>query len=312
MRAVRDTPDGVTVVDRPEPRGPGHRVDVVASGICGSDLHLLALGPLPFTLGHEFAGRLDDGTAVAIDPSQPCGTCDQCRAGAVHRCRTGAERTLGVAVDGGMAERVLVGDHALVPLPPGLPVEDACLVEPLAVAGHGLRLAAVGPLSRVAVVGGGTIGLAAVAVARGLGVTTLALAARHRHQQDAGERLGASVVGDEEYDVVVEAAGTDTALEQAASRCRPGGLVLFLSTHWSPVAIPGIPALMKELRFRWSYTYGSHPGGRDLDDAAALLARDPVLAATLVTHRFPLDDAAEAFRVAADRAAGAIKVVLEP
>ena len=69
---------------------------------------------------------------------------------------------------------------------------------------------------------------------------------------------------------------------------------------------------MKELAFRWSYTYGEHAGGRDVDDAAVLLARSPEIASTLITHRFPLDDATTAFAVAADRAAGAIKVVLEP
>ena len=145
----------------------------------------------------------------------------------------------------------------------------------------------------------------------GLGADT-GLAARHPHQREAGERLGAAVVDAGEYDVVVEAAGTEAALAQAAELCRPGGLVLFLSTHWGPVPIPGFPALMKELAFRWSYTYGTHPGGRDVDDAAALLARTPTIASTLVTHRFPLDEAPRAFAVAADRAAGAIKVVLEP
>jgi threonine dehydrogenase-like Zn-dependent dehydrogenase len=69
---------------------------------------------------------------------------------------------------------------------------------------------------------------------------------------------------------------------------------------------------MKELGFQWSYTYGAHDHGTDLDDAAALLASDPTIAETLITHRFPIDDAAEAFRVAGDRAAGAIKVALEP
>jgi threonine dehydrogenase-like Zn-dependent dehydrogenase len=69
---------------------------------------------------------------------------------------------------------------------------------------------------------------------------------------------------------------------------------------------------MKELGFRWSFTYGSHPGGRDLDEAAALLAAEPEIARALVTHRFPLEEAPAAFQVAADRAAGAIKVVLEP
>ncbi|HEV2310198.1 MAG TPA: alcohol dehydrogenase catalytic domain-containing protein [Acidimicrobiia bacterium] len=311
MRGVRITADGVRVLDVPEPTGTGVRVDVVSSGICGSDLHLAAMGPLPVTLGHEFSGRLEDGTVVAVDPSRPCGECDQCHAGATHRCRTGAARAVGIGADGGLADAVMVPATALVPLPPGLDGSDACLVEPLAVAVHGLRVGDVGATTRVAVVGGGTIGLAAVAAAAGLGAET-ALAARHPHQRSAGERLGAALVGKGEYDVVVEAAGTEAALAQAADLCRPGGLILFLSTHWGPVAIPGFAALMKELAFRWSYTYGEHAGGRDVDDAAALLARSPAIASTLITHRFPLDDAAAAFAVAADRAAGAIKVVLEP
>ncbi len=311
MRGVRITADGVRLLDVPEPAGTGQRVDVVSSGICGSDLHLAAMGPLPVTLGHEFAGRLDDGTVVAIDPSVPCGECDQCRSGASHRCRTGATRALGIGADGGLADAVVVSPSAVVPLPPGLDGSDACLVEPLSVAVHGLRIGDVGAATRVAVVGGGTIGLAAVAAAVGLGAET-GLAARHPHQRAAGERLGAAAAVDGEYDVVVEAAGTEAALAQAAELCRPGGLVLFVSTHWGPVPIPGIPALMKELAFRWSYTYGEHAGGRDVDDAAALLARSPEIASTLITHRFPLDDATTAFAVAADRAAGAIKVVLEP
>ena len=312
MRAVRATGDGVEVIEAPEPTGPGLRLRVATSGICGSDVHLVELGSLAATPGHEFAGTLDDGTQVAVDPSAPCGACDQCQAGAGHRCRTGPQRAVGVAANGGMADTVLVDEAMLVALPAGLGLADACLVEPLGVAVHGMRIGAVTPDTRVAVVGGGTIGLAAVAAARGLGCADVALVARHVHQQSAGERLGASSRLDEEYDVVIEAAGTESALAEAAARTRPGGTVVSVSTHWRPVTFPGIPALMKELTFRWSYTYGSHPGGRDLDSAAALLARDSEIAATLVTHRFPLEDAREAFRVAADRRAGAIKVVLEP
>jgi threonine dehydrogenase-like Zn-dependent dehydrogenase len=286
-------------------------VSVRAATICGSDLHMLQLGPSPVTIGHEFAGVLADGTPVAIDPSFSCGECDQCTSGTAHRCRVGSTRVLGIGVDGGLADAVNVEARAFVPLPDGLRLEDACLVEPIGVAVHGIRQGGVNGGERVAVVGAGAIGLAVVAAARSL-AGDVGLVARHDTQRAAGERLGAGSVSGE-YDVVIEAAGTESALAEAAELCRPGGTIVFVSTHWAPVAIPGIPALMKELGFRWSYTYGTHHDGhRDLDDAAALLAGDPDIAATLVTHRFPLDDAAEAFRVAADRASGAIKVVLEP
>jgi threonine dehydrogenase-like Zn-dependent dehydrogenase len=310
MRGVRNTERGIEVLEVPDPDGDGVTVRVRSSGICGSDLHMLAYGPLPVTLGHEFAGTLDDGTAVAVDPSVPCGACDQCESGASHRCRTGTDRLLGVGADGGMADAVRVAPSALVPLgsvDPG----DACLVEPLAVAVHGCRIAAVGAETRVAVVGAGAIGLAAVA-ATGAHAGEVGLAARYDHQRTAGERLGATALTTE-YDVVVDAAGTEASLAQAAELCRPGGTVLFLSTHWTPVDIPGLPAMMKELDFRWSYTYGTDDDSqRDVDAAATLLASTPAIADTMITHRFALDDAAEAFRVAADRSEGVIKVVLEP
>jgi len=81
---------------------------------------------------------------------------------------------------------------------------------------------------------------------------------------------------------------------------------------WDPVTIPGVVAMMKEATLRWAFTYAQHAGGRDLDTAAALLARRPEIAAALITHRLPLDDARDAFRIAGERAEGAIKVVLDP
>jgi threonine dehydrogenase-like Zn-dependent dehydrogenase len=88
--------------------------------------------------------------------------------------------------------------------------------------------------------------------------------------------------------------------------------VLVLGLHGGLLPVPGIPALLKELRVVPTITYNRYEGGRDVDDAAQILASDPVIAATMITHRFPLDQAATAFQVAADRANGSIKVVLEP
>lgn len=311
MRAVRNTERGVVVVDV-DPAAPGPDevlVTVGAGSLCGSDLHLLGWGPGPFTLGHEVAGVLPDGTAVAIDPNRSCGACPACAAGRPQLC--GANTILGVSADGGLADAVVCDRRALVPLPPGLTPADACLVEPLAVSVHGLALSGVGAGANVAVVGGGSIGLTAVVAAVDLGCT-VTLEARHPHQVDAGERVGALGPPVAAPDLVVEAAGTQSALDRALDLVAPGGQVLVLATHWAPVTLPPFVAGTKEVVCRWSSMTGHHHGVRDLDRAAALLAADPEIAATLVTHRFPLDDAAEAFRVAADRQAGSIKVVIEP
>jgi threonine dehydrogenase-like Zn-dependent dehydrogenase len=310
VRAVRNTERGIETVEVPAPEGPGSRVRVAGAGICGSDLHLVSFGPMPITLGHEIGGVTDDGTPVAIWPLLPCGSCDRCLAGEVQQCRTVTPRIYGIGRDGGMADEIVVDPSCLVPLPPGLSAADAALVEPLACGLHGIRRAAVQGGQRVAVVGAGPIGLSAVAAARAAGAD-VDLAARHDHQRLAGERLGAGVSPKGEYDTVVDAAGTTSAIATALQLLRPGGTLLLLATYWDAVTFPPL-FTMKEPVLVGSQTHGTDASGRVIDDAAALLGTTPELVDILVTHRFPLDDAAEAFRVAADRRAGAIKVVLEP
>ena len=114
------------------------RVRVRSCGICASDLHLAAWN-LPVTLGHEFAGVLDDGTAVAVQPNVWCGECDRCRAGETQLCRLGADRLHGVSVDGGLADEVIVDRRCLVPLAPSVDPAIGALVEPLAVGTHAAR-----------------------------------------------------------------------------------------------------------------------------------------------------------------------------
>lgn len=311
MRAVRAKDHRVEIVEVPPPAGEGVRVKVAAAGICGSDLHLLAMWPLQATLGHEFAGFLPDGTPVAVEPLAPCGTCAQCVGGEYHRCVQGPAITIGVGRDGGMADECLVPESSLVRLPAGLPVGDACLVEPLAVAVHGLRRGRVGPSDRVAVVGGGAIGLSAVAALGAVGAS-VEIEARHEHQRAAAERLGASAVGDGGYDVVIDAAGTSSSLERCVRLAGPGARMILLGTYWDGMQLNGLELCMKEIDIIPSAMYNRTGPSRDVDTAAAVLASNPEIARSIVTHRFPLDAAGEAFAVAADRASGAIKVVLEP
>lgn len=309
MRAVRSVDGSATVVEAPVPVADWPVLEVAAAGICGSDLGLLDFG-LPVTLGHEIAGTID-GRTYCVEPTVACGQCDQCTAGASQRCRGRAPHgMLGLDFDGGMADRVAVPADCLLELPAGLPVADASLVEPMAVCRHAFRRVAAVAGERVLVVGGGSIGLLAVAAARALGLD-VDLAARHPHQLAAGERLGAGrPMG--EYDITVESAGTESSLHRCIEAAAPGGRVAMVGVNTGSWTVAGLPLMMKELTIAGSFCYGRGRDGREFAEAAAMLAANPDIADTVITHRFPLTDAAEAFRVAADRSAGAIKVVLEP
>lgn len=309
MRAVRSVQGRPTVLEVDDPAGDWPLLEVGSASICGSDLTLVGWN-LPTTLGHEFAGTVD-GVAYCVEPTVRCGDCDQCRIGATQRCRGSAPHgIIGVAFDGGLADRVAVPADCLVPLPDGLAVSDASLVEPLAVSWHALRRAAAAPGERVLVVGGGSVGLLTVAAARAMGLE-VDLDARHEHQRVAGDRLGAGSPRGQ-YDITVEAAGTDTALATCVRKTTPGGRIALVGMAQSDRQVPSIPFVMNELSMLGCNCYDSGGGGREFARAAAVLAADPEIAATVITHRFPLAEAAEAFRVAADRGSGAIKVVLQP
>jgi len=172
-------------------------------------------------------------------------------------------------------------------------------------------MSGLGHKDRVAIVGGGSIGLCALAIARGVS-QDVCLLARHDAQKRAGERLGASLAAEGDYDLVIDCAGNAESVAEAVRLCRPGATLLLLATYWGGLTLPAFEVGMKELRILGSSTYCRHGLGRDVDVAAAALARNPLIAQCLITHRLPLDAAEEAFAIAADRKAGAIKVTLNP
>jgi threonine dehydrogenase-like Zn-dependent dehydrogenase len=311
LKAVRFVGGEVEVHDLPTPIGEGFRVRISSAGICGSDLAILRSGfEIAGVPGHEMAGVLADGTPVAIEPVAPCGHCEFCLSGEYQVCRLGVERIYGVGRDGGMAEEIIVPARCLVRLPARLDASTASLIEPLAVAVHGMRRAGGKPGDRVVVIGGGTIGLCAVAAAIAIGCD-VSLAARHDHQKAAGQRLGAEEPRGE-YDIAVDSAGSASGAADACGWLRPNGKLLLLSASWDEIRLPGLEVASKEPVIIGSTMYSRDGVVRDIDNAASLLGNNPVIGDVIITHRFPLEAAAEAFAVAADRKAGAIKVLLEP
>ena len=312
MKAVRSAEGGVAVVDLGEPPGSGELLRVKAASICSSDFLYINFGSRK-VLGHELAGLREDGTAVVVEALYGCMECPQCQDGRYNLCPTHGQRALGITADGGMAENFLAPSARLVELPTGLDVRDASIVEPASVSWHALRLAGTGPHTRVAVVGGGALGLLAIAGAYRMGATDVALEARHAHQQKAGERFGARIGADGLYDVVIEAAGTPASMSRCVELVARGGTIVVVGVHGSgKLELDFFTLFNREARIIPSLGYCSHAGGREMAEAAAMLAADPDIARTLITHRFPIGDAVEAFRLANDKTQGAIRVVVEP
>ena len=310
MRGVRSTREGIRLVDLPDAPTDGVRVTVASAGICGSDVHLAAFGPSSVTLGHEVSGRLDDGTPVAVLPVVTCGTCERCLSGNEQQCAAALGAMYGVSLNGGLADELWVDPRCAKPIPDGLPLADANLVEPIAVALHGINRTGVVEGMRILVIGAGPIGLCTIAAAASLGVEVDLLA--HRDKRiEAGVRLGARTAVGADYDVVLDAAGVQSSMDTALELVRSGGTIGVLGTYWDPVSL-GLGFQMKEATLVPAFAYGHHHGTSEFEEAVRVLAAVPELSPAVVTHRFPLEDAAEAFRVAGSRDDDAIKVVLQP
>jgi threonine dehydrogenase-like Zn-dependent dehydrogenase len=308
MKAIRVI-DGVpSFVDAPAPSGEGVLVNVVSASICGSDLHLIDGGIVEGRiLGHELAGRTSDGTAVAIEPVGRCGRCLNCEVGSWNHCDE--MQAYGIFFDGGMAEQILVPAACLQPIPSGLDLSVAAIVEPLAVAVHGLHRVRPMQGERIAIIGAGPVGLALVAVCHAAGYA-VDVAARHDHQRAAVERLGGSVGVGENYDIVFDAVGSPDTLRAAIGACGPRGRVGLVGSLWEPATID-VGICLQEVEIVPSMMYCGEGETRDFTRAAALLAAEPAIAATMLTHRFPLDAATEAFDAARDRSGGTIKVIFD-
>jgi len=309
MRAVRNAPPEVRVVDIDEPEGDGELVRVAGTGICASDLMYLRFGSTQIA-GHEFAGVLPDGTAVAVEAIFGCGQCPQCEQGNYNRCEQGPT-ALGMFDPGAMCEWFRAPGHALIPLPTGLDVKDASLVEPASVAWHSCHIGDVGADTRVAIVGAGAIGILAAAAAQAMGAPEVAVEARHPHQHEARERIGA-VTPTGGYDVVIETGASESALHRGVELVRAGGTVVYLGSYDADTTWPHHEVFIREIELRSSLGYCGHEGRREFAETADMFAARPELTQLLITHRFPIEDAPEAYRVAQDKSKGVFRVVVEP
>jgi threonine dehydrogenase-like Zn-dependent dehydrogenase len=228
---------------------------------------------------------------------------------------------------GGFAERIVRRVAGLFPLPAGVTAEQGALVEPLAVGVHAIRWAKVPNGASVVVIGAGTIGLMTLLAARALGTGPVHVIARHPHQGALALSLGAASVihadgkdaiaavldrtGGVGADVVIETVGghADT-VNLAWEMARRQGTVVVLGIFPDRVPIDLLRPVIRELWVTFPICYGVVDGRHDFDVAIELIAAGRAPVERLVTHRYPLEAATEAFRIAADKATGSVKVHL--
>ena len=316
--------------------GPGEAVvRVRAVGLCGTDYRIWT-GERPVTyplvMGHEFIGEVLGvgagvsnvrvGEKVAVEPNYSCGACPLCREGNRNLCL--ARTAVGIDVDGGLAEQARLPARVCWPAPRELSDDQLLLAEPLAVVTRAVGRAEARPGETAAVLGVGTLGLLGLQVLKARGVSVLAVG-RTEARLDVARALGADAVaattatvpsatpvaaaralsGREGVDLVIETAGTPEAVGQAIALARPGGRIVLTGLPHAPSSVEFFWVVRRELALLGSMIYQT-----EFPEAIRLLADGRVRTERLLTHRFSLADALEAFR--AHRAPESIKVAVIP
>ena len=269
--------DNLAVVDveKPKPGASECLVKVLACGICGTDRHIYHgeyPSSKPVILGHEFGGVIEEvgpdskfqvGQVVSVDPNIVCGKCLDCKEGRTAFCPD--LTALGVNINGGLAEYVLTPDSQIYPVRNDLNPLHLAFIEPLACSIRGLDLANLKGGEKVAILGGGVIGLLVVQLAKLAGASEIVLVTRQKFRRDVALKIGATRVIDPinenvdtaitNMDVTFECAGSVETFKQSQNITRRGGSVIVLGLTASDATLEINPfnLVVNELRIQGSF-----------------------------------------------------------
>jgi L-iditol 2-dehydrogenase len=327
-------------------------VRIDTCGICGTDLKKIHTGShaAPRVFGHEMAGTIAAvgdgvkgfavGDRVMAFHHIPCGVCFYCRKQTFAQCETykrvGTTAGLGAAAGGGFAQYIrvmdwIVGDGVtpagLIHLPDDIPFEQAAFIEPVNTCFKAIRLLGLEADDTVLVIGQGSIGILLAALARQTGAMVLtsdmyperhAIAAQYGLDRplDARDDVVAACKAATEgrgADVALVAVGADALIATAMAAIRPGGRVmLFASTQHGTAGFDPAAVCMEEKTLMGSYSASVAIQQEGIDLVFEGYRSGKLDLTNLISHRFGLEEAAEAIYLASHPVADSMKIVLKP
>ena len=302
-------------VSLPEIRNEEALIEVEACGFCGSDINIVAgthpRAKAPLTLGHELSGRIVQiqtsesklaiGDRVTTYPLISCGHCYACTHGHPHVCKD--LKLYGFDVDGGMAQFVKLPVSSLMKLPDGMSARVGALIEPLAVAVHGVARTNLHQVKLAVVLGAGPIGLLTALVAQARGIPQVIISDVLTSRRELAESLGLRAVeagenlrhmvmelsGQNGADLLFECAGHPSSALEMSTLVRSRGVIVNLSVFKKPVAIDMQTINFKEIEILGSRVYER----KDFETAIELAINLPL--ERIVTHAYSLHDVGAAF-----------------
>ncbi len=331
----------IYIEDRPVPKihaSGDVRIRVKTVGVCGSDVHYYTTGRIgdqivefPWVVGHEMAGIIDEtgpdisplkkGDRIALDPSIPCGKCDQCKLGRFHTCRD--QRFLGCPgqIEGCLAEYIVIPGDSCYPIPDGLSFEEAVLSEPLSIGMYAVHLSGIRKGMRAAVFGAGPIGLSVLLSLKAKGIETVYCVEPLAYRRDMALQQGASrtLSPDEaddkllkikqnkpEFDCIFECCGEQRAIDQAMELCTPGGDLMIVGIpEFDRYAFDAHIARRRELNFR-----NVRRQNNFVQPALDAIASGSIQPQDMATHHFSLNEVKDAFDLIEGYKDGVLKAII--
>ncbi len=318
----------------PEPESGQVLVKIMNIGICGSDIHVYhgehPFTSYPVTQGHEVSGEIAKvgqgvtgfilGQKVTIEPQVYCGQCHPCRHGKYNLCEK--LKVMGFQTTGTASEYFAVDASKVTPIPEEMSFEEGAMIEPLAVAVHGVKQVGDVTGMNIAVIGAGPIGNLVAQTARGMGAAKVMITdisdlrldkagecgidvCVNTRNKDFGEAL-VEAFGPDKADVIYDCAGNNTTMGQAIKYARKGSTIVLVAVFAGMATVDLAVANDHELDIKSTMMYRHE----DYLDAIRLVQEGKVHLRSLISKTFAFQDYLKAYQYIDDNRETTMKVII--